>query len=524
MSETINTSNTFKLILISVSLIFITASAMLSKYIVQTSYIDIYGKERLYEKPFFMSLIMFISISLAMPTYYILFYYFRYKYPHQEKMINKKNQKLVDNEVFTYSSRYYSKQNISTDKSPLLQENPININTPTSSKYTIDTKDVRQNDEQNPTIYGSLLTDKYNKMKINEEINKNTNTNVNKYEHYNENYKYSLFIDINKNPYDWIDYKILFILSLIAMQDLLSTALCTIALTYTPLTTVQILRSSIVPLSIVLRKIIINKPLSRQLMVGIGFFIVSSYITILDLYINPTPSDFNDASYMHFLPKHLQSPIVSSLLVFLSCFFQSLQLVMEEERLSNTNISPMLVAGIEGVCGIIISIFVVGPLCYYLPGYDNGSTENFIDAFYALFSNYTIFITVVLYSICVYFYNILSLYITFFTNAIIHSAIDISRQLTVWLFSTCIYYMVGKVGRPFTMRSIFDVISIILLIYGFCISNNLFIPSYFNFIKDKQDDKILYCNYNANDDSFNHIIVSDISPYEFSDYKTLESA
>lgn len=45
------------------------------------------------------------------------------------------------------------------------------------------------------------------------------------------------------------------------------------------------------------------------------------------------------------------------------------------------NAPPLVVIGCEGLWGTVLSILVVYPLAYLMPGQDNGSFENPFDAF-----------------------------------------------------------------------------------------------------------------------------------------------
>ena len=63
----------------------------------------------------------------------------------------------------------------------------------------------------------------------------------------------------------------------------------------------------------------------------------------------------------------------------------------------------------EGVFGAAMMVVVVLPAIYFIPGSDNGSYENFIDAFLMIGNNVYLLLFILLYLFSIAFYNFFGL-------------------------------------------------------------------------------------------------------------------
>ena len=76
------------------------------------------------------------------------------------------------------------------------------------------------------------------------------------------------------------------------------------------------------------------------------------------------------------------------LLIALSCFVQSGQFVLEEKYISSAaKPPPLFVVGVEGVWGMLISLFIIYPAASFIPGEDHGCYETLNGALEILFSS-----------------------------------------------------------------------------------------------------------------------------------------
>lgn len=80
------------------------------------------------------------------------------------------------------------------------------------------------------------------------------------------------------------------------------------------------------------------------------------------------------------VPAPQKDPMLGVSLVLAGCVAQGLQYVFEEKVMAVDDVPPLVVIGMEGLWGVALTLFVVYPVCYMLPGEDNGSFEDPWDA------------------------------------------------------------------------------------------------------------------------------------------------
>lgn len=113
--------------------------------------------------------------------------------------------------------------------------------------------------------------------------------------------------------------------------------------------------------------------------------------------------------------------------------------VFEEKVMSVNNAPPLVVIGFEGLWGTLLTVFVVYPLCYYLPGQDNGSFEDPFDALAMVKNSPTLQYLIFFFVLFVTIYNCAAVYVTKYLSAIWHAILDNFRPITIWCVASSLY-------------------------------------------------------------------------------------
>lgn len=91
-----------------------------------------------------------------------------------------------------------------------------------------------------------------------------------------------------------------------------------------------------------------------------------------------------------------------------------------------------MVIGCEGIWGTILTLVLVYPIAYALPGADNGSFEDPYDALAMVSNSSTLQYLVAGFVIFVTIYNCMAVYVTKYLSAIWHAILDNFRPITIW--------------------------------------------------------------------------------------------
>jgi hypothetical protein len=84
-------------------------------------------------------------------------------------------------------------------------------------------------------------------------------------------------------------------------------------------------------------------------------------------------------------------------------------MVVEETFLKKSGYAPLNVVGMEGLWGVIIMSIIIMPILYFIPGADNGSYENALDAFVQIGNSSSLLIFNIGYLLSIAFYNFFGL-------------------------------------------------------------------------------------------------------------------
>jgi len=233
-----------------------------------------------------------------------------------------------------------------------------------------------------------------------------------------------------------------------------------------PVSVYQMLMGSIMIFTPVLAFFFLKQRPTRQQFMAVGLCIIgicavglSSWLASV-LYPAPDPEDPGDPTdptdpvdpiavaiaeaptWMKFFLKPTQLVDYSSLgssstgmlilglfLIIIAQLIYAGQFVLEEFTMKEINCYATQVVGIEGICGLLITVFIVFPFTYFT------GIENDYDAFKFMAAEPSVILPVMLFFICATFYNMFGQTITKLISASHRTIIEALRGLVVWIFA-----------------------------------------------------------------------------------------
>jgi drug/metabolite transporter (DMT)-like permease len=245
--------------------------------------------------------------------------------------------------------------------------------------------------------------------------------------------------------------------------DLLCTLLLLEAQLYITASLWQMMRGSVIVITALLKRYGLGHTLESHMWSGI-IIIASSMVMVACSSIGS--SDENPSG---------RDPRIGIMLVVLGCVAQGVQYVFEERVLNVDSAPPLVVIGMEGLWGTIITTVIVYPVAYTLPGHDaGGSFENPWDSWAMVMNSSSLSGLVCVFIFTVTAYNIAAVYVTQFLSAIWHAILDNFRPISVWGLDLAMFYVIAPesgLGECWTEQSYLQLGGLILLLYGTAVYN-----------------------------------------------------
>lgn len=156
-------------------------------------------------------------------------------------------------------------------------------------------------------------------------------------------------------------------------------------------------------------------------------------------------------------------------LVVVAQIVQAAQMVVEEKLLKDVMLPPMKVVGYEGVWGSVLCIFVVFPICWFLPGSDNGHGEDVGDTLTMLKNNVSLASLLMLYVFSCATYNVAGMAVTSNLSAVHRTMMEASRTIGIWLIDLCVHYFINpdiSFGEAWMPYSYLQLVGFLILLSG----------------------------------------------------------
>mmetsp|Transcript_2960 Transcript_2960/g.3101 ORF Transcript_2960/g.3101 Transcript_2960/m.3101 type:complete len:432 (+) Transcript_2960:153-1448(+) len=238
---------------------------------------------------------------------------------------------------------------------------------------------------------------------------------------------------LEKKNRDVISSKTLIVLMIPSICDLLCTLLLLVAQLYITASMWQMLRGSVIIITALLKRYVLDHRLRAHMWAGIGTIFIAMVLVASTTFFAPAAPATEGSSSG-------KDPRIGVVLVILGCIAQGVQYVFEEKVMAVDNAPPLVVIGMEGLWGTFLTLTLVYPAAYMIPGPDNGSFESFSDSLLMIQSNPQLQNLVLLFVITVTIYNCMAVYVTKYLSAIWHAILDNFRPITIWVLDLYIYY------------------------------------------------------------------------------------
>mmetsp|Transcript_20030 Transcript_20030/g.31270 ORF Transcript_20030/g.31270 Transcript_20030/m.31270 type:complete len:470 (-) Transcript_20030:267-1676(-) len=259
-----------------------------------------------------------------------------------------------------------------------------------------------------------------------------------------------------------------FFLAIPAIFDLAATALCMMGLQYLDVSIYQMLRGSGIIFVALMKQHVLKDHLHQYHWVGV-FWNVASVVIVGGTAMLASGGDDGEGSNN----SNTAETFWGVCLLMVGAFVQAVQFVFEEHVMTmDIPAPPLLLIGMEGLWGTILSICVMYPLGYYLPGSDHGSYEDPFNTWAMLTHSRNIQTAFFIYFFAIFFYNLFAVLVTFKLSSVWHAILDNFRPITVWGTDLFIYYCINPLfGEAWTEWSYLQIFGMCVLLYGTAIYN-----------------------------------------------------
>jgi len=271
-----------------------------------------------------------------------------------------------------------------------------------------------------------------------------------------------------KDKRETVSTHTLVILIVPSLCDLLCTLLLLVAQLYITASLWQMMRGSVIIITAILKRFVLQSHLKWYMWVGVCV-ITSAMVLVGSTSFFSSNQGEQDVSG--------RDPRIGVILVVIGCIAQGVQYVFEEKVLS-VGAPPLVVIGCEGIWGTIITLLLVYPMAYHLPGNDvGGCYENPWDAVEMIRSSPQLYALIISFVLTVTCYNCAVIYVTKYLSAIWHAILDNFRPVTIWGLDLCLYYVIlpGEgYGEVWTSTSWLQLVGLLVLFIGTAIYNGSF--------------------------------------------------
>ncbi|KAG7381316.1 hypothetical protein PHYPSEUDO_006202 [Phytophthora pseudosyringae] len=262
-----------------------------------------------------------------------------------------------------------------------------------------------------------------------------------------------------------IPRKMYFLLAFPAAFDLMATFVANLGLLYVTVSVFQLMKCTVIIFVALLKVFVLKDRLRSYMWIGIGFNMLAA-LMVGATSLADSGSQDNNATNQH--------PAFGVFMVVLSCAIQAVQYVFEEKLMAEGDSAPpLVVVGMEGIWGLVLTTFIVYPVAYFVPGNDLGSNERFDDAYQMLMNSGLAQVVVLVYLLVILGYNVFAVSVTYLLNSIWHAILDNFRPITVWGADLMLFYFFtqGQFGERWTIWSWLQLVGMLTLLLGTAVYN-----------------------------------------------------
>lgn len=249
-----------------------------------------------------------------------------------------------------------------------------------------------------------------------------------------------------------------------AICDLVVTCLSAVSLIIVPSSVWQMLAGSRIIFTALMTVLVLRRNL--QIHHWVGVLLASSGVLLISI------ATVADSSASRGISDNRPTPSIMALgvgICILAEVICAVQDVVEEKLVTDLDIDPLKVVGMEGAWGLLIISLLVYPVCWLIHGYDGASLEDPVDTYYLIKSSTPIQLVVLVMVFVDATYNVVGMNVTKFLTAIMRSMVSASKGICVWMFNMGWYYFVNPksaFGEPWSNMGVVKALGFGLLVVG----------------------------------------------------------
>ena len=270
--------------------------------------------------------------------------------------------------------------------------------------------------------------------------------------------------------------KMYFVVAAPACCDLLATSLMNIGLLYINASVWQMLRGSMVLFSSIFCAFILKRPHYPYMWWSVLLIVIALGVVG---FASVASTGVGKAGVS------TGKVVMAIFLTIGSQLIQASQIVIEEFLMHDLSASPVLIVGLEGMWGTIFTCSIFLPLTQFaFPNLPEGEGlhEDTLDTFIMISNSSILIVFVIGYVIVILAYNVMGMYVTQVTSAVIRTILEGLRTLCIWIVQLCLFYgFQGKtygnhhpdLGEEWTKWSFMELSGFLLLFTGTLLYNRI---------------------------------------------------
>lgn len=269
-----------------------------------------------------------------------------------------------------------------------------------------------------------------------------------------------------------------------ACCDLLATALSNIGLLSINASVWQMLRGSMVLFSSIFCAFILKRPHFPYMWWSVLIITIALCIVSVSIVANTGVSKAG-------VPT---SRVVGAIFItVLAQVVQATQVVVEDFLMHDMTAPPILIVGLEGMWGMIITCILFIPITQFAFSSmeeGNGIHEDTLDTFKMIGNSNILIVFVIVYIFVILAYNITAMYVTNITSAVMRTILEGLRTLCIWIVQLIIFYAIQgtkygnehpSLGEEWSIWSYMQMAGFLLLFTGMLLYNRIIEIPIFNY-------------------------------------------